>query len=133
MSEEDTTEQESQERLIVRMKNDASIRPIIEKARANGWRVISARGSVELCRAVWIEGTMSGIEVRGYAPTVADNELITTLKKQYKSSGAFVMRADEVVEDYCRRVIPQLEQEYEMLRQKRAKLGITTTDLDRTY
>ncbi len=125
--------QDNKERLVMRVQDDASIAPIIKKACANGWKIISARGSLELCRAVWIEGTMNGIEVKGYEPSGADLELISGLKKQHRGDGKLVMRADEVVQDYCRRVIPQLEREYELLRHQRMRLGITTTDIDRTY
>jgi len=125
--------EEHEDRLVMRMQDDAAIAPIIEKARANGWKTISARGPLELCRAVWIEGTMNGLEVKGYTPSNADLELISQLKRQHRGDGKLIMRADEVVDDYCRRVIPQLEREYEFLRQRRMRLGITTTDLDRTY
>ena len=125
--------EEHQNRLVMRVHDDSAIAPIIAKACANGWKTISARGPAELCRAVWLEGTMKGLEVKGYEPTNADLELISRLKTQNPGDGRFVMRADEVVQDYCRRVIPQLEKEYEDLRRRRMKLGITTTDLDRTY
>lgn len=125
--------EEHQDRLVMRVHDDSSVAPIIAKACANGWKTISARGPVELCRAVWIEGTMHGLEVKGYQPTNADLELISRLKTQHPGDGRLIMRADEVVQDYCRRVIPQIEREYEALKRRRMKLGITTTDLDRTY
>jgi hypothetical protein len=119
-------------RLMLRASDDSSISPLIEEALQKGWKSVSIRGHRELCRATWLEASVRGLTVTGYTPDNSDLALLEKLKSQ-KKDGFLQMKADEVVIDYMKRVIPTLQKEYEGLRQRRAKLGVTTTDIDRTY
>ena len=131
MGEESKAKDE--ERFSVKVADGEPVAPVIDRAISNGWKSISVRGPAELCRAVWFEGTMKGIDVQGYRATELDKKLAKNMRHQGRPDGVFLVRADEVVFDYARRVIPHLEGEHETLRKKRLKLGITTTDMDRTY
>lgn len=131
---EDSKLREDENKLSLTVRDNEPIYPIIQRAKDKGWKQITIKGSSELCRACWIEASMAGIAVKGYSPTPTDRDLIERFQSQNRlENGTLLTRADYVVRDYATRVIPFLEKEYETLRIKRAKLGITTTDLDRAY
>jgi hypothetical protein len=51
-------------------------------AQARDWSSVSVRGSEEFRRATWLEASMQGIEVQGYAPTREDKARLASLIEQ---------------------------------------------------
>ena len=123
------------DRLVMKRTDDPSIAPLIERAKAKGWKCINIDGNNELKRAVWLEASMNEIEVKGYAPTPEDKTLLQQMKQQRSSNKGtgITLHADEIARDYVQRVIPYLEKRHEELKRRRLKAGITTTELDRAY
>lgn len=122
-------------RLVLKGRVDPSIAPVVERARAKGWKTITVKGNIELCRATWFEARMAGLEVKGYKPTNEDDELLKKMEAQRKklNGSEIVLSGSDIVQDYNTRVIPFLQKRYDELRRQRTKLGVTTTDMDRAY
>jgi hypothetical protein len=130
-----STLQEFGERLVLKGSIDPSVAPIIQKANAKGWKIITVQGNIELCRATWFEGKMAGLEVKGYNPTNEDFRLLHKMEEQKKQRSApdLILTGNDIAQDYNTRVLPFLQKSYDELRRQRMKLGITTTDIDRAY
>lgn len=127
--------QEFDKRLVLKGQVDPSVAPIIDRAKAKGWKSINVQGNWELCRATWFEGRMAGLEVRGYRPNREDEQLLQKMEEQRKkiSGTEIVLSGGDIAQDYNARVIPFLQKRYDDLRKQRSKLGVTTTDTDRAY
>ena len=127
--------QEFEKRLVLKGRVDPSVAPVIEKAKAKGWKSITVEGNWELCRATWFEGRMAGLEVKGYRPNREDEQLLKKMEEQRKkvSGSDLILTGGDIARDYNSRVIPFLQSQYDELRKQRGKLGITTTDTDRAY
>lgn len=127
--------EELENRLVLKGRVDPSIAPVVERAKAKGWKAITVQGNLELCRATWFEARMAGLEVKGYRPTREDDELLKKMEAQKKKLNAseLVLSGSDIVQDYNTRVIPFLQKRYDELRRQRTKLGVTTTDIDRAY
>ena len=119
--------------LILEEKNRQSISQLIKHAQDKGWKKISVSGSRELCKGAWFEARMAGLEVSGYIPTPKDNQQLDLMKQQRAKSDVKRLTGEDIARDYSLRVIPKVQQDYDELRKKRLKIGLHTTELDRTY
>lgn len=67
-------------------------------AEAKGWTTIRVSGHPDFQREVWLEGSLRGIEVRGFKPQQKDlDELDTRLDKRSRNSVAY--EADKIRQD----------------------------------
>jgi hypothetical protein len=60
------------DRLSVERADPNAIRDVAEIAKHRGWLIVTAQGSAEFRREVWLAGRQLGLEVRGYQPTERD-------------------------------------------------------------
>ena len=123
----------SESRITLRGDGFSSVRVVIDEVKKKGWSTLNTSGDLELRRALWLEGSMRGLIVKGYDPSAHDKELISQMEKNKREDGDLRIRASDVVRDFSERVIPKLKREYDQLRKNRRAAGITTTELDRAY
>lgn len=62
------------DRLTTPSENSEIVRDLVEIARHNGIQDVTVTGTERFRRAVWAAATRSGIEVRGYEPTLHDEK-----------------------------------------------------------
>ena len=120
-------------RLILEDGERQSIAPMIKHAKEKGWKKITVTGSRELCKGAWFEARMAGLEVSGYTPTPKENKELEIMMLERAKGTPKRLTGDDIARDYSLRVIPKLQLEYDDLRKKRVRMGINTTELDRTY
>jgi len=64
------------ERLVSASNDDRVAKAMTTMAEAKGWKTIKVSGHPDFQREVWMEGSMRGLEVRGYKPTEQDLKLL---------------------------------------------------------
>ena len=126
------------EKLVLERSERPCVRSIVEEARQRGWKRVTVRGELDARRAVWVEGSLLNIEVKGYEPSIRDREEVERLKNLQRNDalqkvGHVVMKASDVVLDYSKNVLPKLNKDLEDLRQLRFRFGGSQTDLDKAY
>lgn len=66
------------DRMVSGSNDDRVARAMATMAEAKGWKTIKVSGHPEFARAVWMEASLRGLEVRGYKPTEQDTEQLET-------------------------------------------------------
>ena len=62
---------------IITASNDERIsRSMVTMAKAKGWKTIKASGHPDFQRQIWLDGSLEGLEVRGYTPDEKDRKLL---------------------------------------------------------
>jgi hypothetical protein len=70
-------------------ENIGVIATLMEMARSRGWQEVSIGGNKRFCRQAWRHGRLTGLVVRGYAPSAAEHAgMIRALLENGKSAGA---------------------------------------------
>lgn len=88
-----------------------SVVALIDEAISKGWREIDVKADSALSRAIWFEGEMRGISVRGYLPSSRDRSELAIMREK----GVLPQRvlSSTVGRYYEQRVIPELERRIE--------------------
>ena len=74
-------------RLSTPSENTEVITSLIEIARGRGWESITVRGTERFRQEAWKQGTLAGLEVRGYRASEAERAaLIRTLSRREKAA-----------------------------------------------
>lgn len=68
--------------LATRSEQQEVVSSLVAIAQARDWSSVNVRGSEEFRRATWLEASMQGIEVQGYAPTREDKARLAALIEQ---------------------------------------------------
>jgi hypothetical protein len=77
-------------------ENIEVIATLMEMARLRGWQEVSIGGTKRFCRQAWRHGRLSGLDVRGYAPSATEHAgLIRALSDKAKSGAAQDGAAEE--------------------------------------
>jgi hypothetical protein len=58
------------------------IKGMADLAQAKGWREITAKGTPEFQRSMWMEGGLRGIHVAGYSPSKEDHERLKAARDE---------------------------------------------------
>lgn len=128
---------ENGKRLVLESTTSESVISLVEHAAKKGWKRVRVRGDMEMVKRAWFEGSIRGIQVLGFSPTLKDREELARAQKSYQNERAILepttMRADTVAEHYVREVLPALDRECHNLRHLSLQHGIRRTDLDRAY
>jgi hypothetical protein len=84
---------------------------LIDEAISKGWREIDVKADSVLSRAIWFEGEMRGVSVRGYQPTSREVSELASMRQK----GVLPQRvlSSTVGRYYEQRVIPELERRIE--------------------
>lgn len=88
-----------------------SVVALIDEAIVKGWKEIEVSATPVLSRAIWFEGEMRGVSVRGYSPTPADENELHAMRQK----GLLPQRvlSSTVALFYAQKVIPELERKIE--------------------
>ena len=69
------------DRIVARREDAATIAGLVEMAQHNGWVRITVEGSAAFRRAVWTSATREGLAVGGYEPTFLEQERAVQARK----------------------------------------------------
>jgi hypothetical protein len=58
------------------------VRGMVDAAEAKGWSTLNVRGTEDFRRQAWMEGSLRGLEVKGYNPTIEDRQRLEQRQKQ---------------------------------------------------
>lgn len=75
--------------------NDLVVKGMVELAIEKGWQTLEVSGTREFKQQVWLEATLRGRPVKGYAPTLEDMERLKERSEREGLSGNSIKAASE--------------------------------------
>lgn len=73
---------DSGKNLSTEHQDKETVRAMIEVAKAKNWKEVTVSGTDEFKRAAWLEASLNGLEVKGYAPREADKKMLSEVKER---------------------------------------------------
>lgn len=70
-------------RLVTGHNRADIVESMVEMTAAKGWHRVRASGHEDFRREVWLQGTLRGIEVRGYEPKAVDRARLDELRRSW--------------------------------------------------
>jgi hypothetical protein len=75
------------------------VKGMADLAQAKGWREITANGTPEFKRSMWMEGNLRGIHVTGFSPSKEDLERLKTAREQLAQEHKQPQQSQEKVQN----------------------------------
>lgn len=68
-------------RILAHREDRETVENLVKLARHNGWQSIAVEGSQEFRKAVWLEASRAGLEIKGYEPSFTEREELQTRQR----------------------------------------------------